>query len=177
MNTTNNGDRNQFRLNAFEMLRRPGTIKSIRLGVQPAVVELNDSRLVPGADVRIELDCESLSDGIVVRGRLAASFRGDCRRCLQALEGTVEADVNELYQVHLTDPDAFPIEGDFVDLAPMVRETILLELPDAPVCSPDCAGLCASCGRDLNQGPCSCPTDSVDPRWAALESLREHLPE
>lgn len=168
---------NALKINAFEMLRRPGTVRSIRIAVDPATLDVEDSRIFPGSEVEIDLDCESLSDGIVVRGRVAASFHGECRRCLEPIVGRIDADVNELYQVSVTDPDAFPIEGDQIDLVPMVRETILLDLPDAPLCTLECAGLCATCGKDLNQGQCSCPRETVDPRWSVLDALRDRLPE
>jgi len=169
--------RNALKVNAFEMLRRPGTIKSVRIAVDPEVLDVDDARIVPGSEVEIDLTCESLGDGIVVRGFVGASFHGECRRCLKPIVGRIDADVNELYQVTVTDPDAFPIEGDQIDLVPMVRETILLELPDGPLCTVDCAGLCATCGKDLNDGECSCPREVVDPRWSVLDALRDRLPE
>jgi uncharacterized protein len=169
--------KNALKVNAFEMLRRPGTIKSIRIDVDPTFLDVDDSRVVAGSEVEIDLICESLSDGIVVRGLVGASFHGECRRCLKPLVGRIDADVNELYQLTVTDPDAFPIEGDQIDLGPMVRETVLLELPDAPLCTFDCAGLCATCGRDLNEVGCSCPREDIDPRWSVLDALRDRLPE
>jgi uncharacterized protein len=169
--------KNPLSVNTVELLRRPGTEKTIRLTVSPSSIGLDDPRLVLDAEVEIDLHCESLSDGIVVDGEVAARFRGDCRRCLAPVEGRLESPMHELYQVHLTDPDAFPIEGDQIDLAVAVRETVLLDLPDAPVCRADCAGLCPVCGIDLNAGSCSCETPSTDPRWAALDALRDQLPE
>lgn len=169
--------KNALKINAFEMLRRPGTVKTVGISVDPATLDLDDLRIVPGSEVEIDLSCESLSDGIVVKGHVVANFQGECRRCLKPIVGRIDADVNELYQVTVTDPDAFPIEGDQIDLVPMVRETILLELPDAPLCMVDCAGLCASCGKDLNEGECSCPRQVVDPRWSVLDALRDRLPE
>lgn len=169
--------RHQLKVNAFEMLRRPGTVKAIHFSTPPSIIDLLDSRLTPDTDIDIDLVCESLSDGIVVDGRVAATFQGQCRRCLAPIVGRIEADVHELYQVTVTDPDAFAIEGDIVDLAPMVRETVLLELPDAPLCRVDCHGLCPSCGKELGEGPCSCPAESMDPRWSVLDALRDQLPE
>ena len=67
------------------------------------------------------------------------------------------------------DPDAFPIEHGQLDLAPMVREEVLLAVPDAPLCRPDCAGLCPTCGADRNAAPCDCDTAVRDDRWAALD--------
>jgi uncharacterized protein len=169
--------RSQLRINALEMLRRPGTIKTVQFPVDPAVIELSDPRLVPDSTIDVDLVCESLTDGIVVRGHVMGKFHGECRRCLQPLIGRIEADVHEMYQVTITDPDAFLIENDQVDLALMIRETMVLELPDGPLCKVNCAGLCAICGKDLNEGACSCPSGSVDPRWSVLDALRDQLPD
>jgi uncharacterized protein len=69
------------------------------------------------------------------------------------------------------DEDTYPLEGDQLDLRPLVRDALLLELPLAPLCQPDCLGLCPRCGADLNTGPCSCVPDR-DPRWGALDVLQ-----
>lgn len=169
--------RHQLKINAFEMLRRPGTVKPIQFSISPSSLELLDPRLAPETEIDIDIVCESLSDGIVVNGRMTATFHGECRRCLSPMLGRIEADVHELYQLTLTDPDAFEIEGDIVDLAPMVRETVLLELPDSPLCRRDCPGLCPTCGRVLDQGSCSCPAEVLDSRWSVLDVLRDQLPE
>jgi len=89
--------------------------------------------------------------------------------------GELVAEVSELYQVHPTSEDAFAFDGEQLDLGPMVRELVLMELPPAPLCRPDCAGICAQCGADRNAAPCECRQDLVDPRWAGLEQLRERL--
>lgn len=55
--------------------------------------------------------------------------------------------------------DRYFYQGDHVDLAPMLREHIILAAPMQPLCRIDCAGLCARCGADLNEGPCPCPPE------------------
>lgn len=159
------------------MLRRPGTQKEVSMAVSPAVLGIDDARLLPGSEIDVDVRCESLSDGIVVDGGVRVDFRGDCRRCLTPLTGTLSLEVHELYQVTVTDPDAFPIENDQIDLAAMVRESVLLDLPDAPVCRADCAGLCPVCGMDRNLTDCACQLPSPDPRWADLDAIRDQLPE
>jgi uncharacterized protein len=116
---------------------------------------------------------ESLTDGLTVSGEIRSTWTGTCGRCLGPAEGAICAEVHELYQAHPTSEDAFPFEGDQVDLEPMVRELVLMELPAAPLCRVDCAGLCPTCGADLNEGPCGCDAETRDPRWAALDALRE----
>jgi len=169
--------KNPLVVNALELLRRPGSLKDVVCDVEPDLVGLQDDRLAPHSNVDVELVCSSLSTGIVIEGSISARFHGECRRCLAPVDGRIDARVRELYQETVTDPDAFPIENDQIDLRPLVRETVLLELPDAPLCSADCRGLCPVCGLDRNATPCSCRTDARDPRWSALDALREQLPE
>jgi uncharacterized protein len=179
--------KNPLLVNALELLRRPGSVKQFSLEADPASIDLDTpatsltgtatTGIVPGSTIDVDLTVESLTDGLVVNGSVRAAFRGQCRRCLSPLEGFIDVEVHELYQLQVTDPDAFPIVGDQIDLVPMVRETVLLELPDAPVCRPDCAGLCPQCGIDRNVDSCACTTESIDPRWAVLEGLRDNLPE
>jgi uncharacterized protein len=85
--------------------------------------------------------------------------------------GTAVGVVDELYQLELLDPDAFLIEDGQLDLAPLVRETVLLELDVERVCREDCAGLCPVCGVDRNESDCDCDTSVTDDRWAALEGF------
>ena len=75
--------RNPLLVNALEMLRRPGTAKEVEISILPSVLDIDDHRLVAGTEIRVEVQCESLSDGIVVNGHIEAEFRGECRRCLQ----------------------------------------------------------------------------------------------
>ncbi len=169
--------RNPLLVNALEMLRRPGTAKDVEIFVLPEVVDIDDPRLVPGTEIAVVLNCESLSDGIVVNGHIGVVFQGECRRCLTPVGASMDIAVHELYQLVLTDPDAFEISNDQINLAPMVRETVLLELPDAPLCQSDCLGLCPTCGVDLNHRQCACGGEATDPRWAALDGLRDQFPE
>jgi uncharacterized protein len=77
--------------------------------------------------------------------------------------------------VLVTAEDAFPIIGEQIDLTQMVRESIILELPLAPLCRADCAGICPVCGANRNDQPCSCEVSVTDERWSALDALREQL--
>jgi uncharacterized protein len=85
--------------------------------------------------------------------------------------GTAVVDVDEVYQDDISNDEAFPIEGDQIDLAPAVREYVLIELPDGPLCRDDCAGICPVCGVDRNESTCDCDTSVRDERWAALDDL------
>ncbi|MEO8263883.1 MAG: YceD family protein [Ilumatobacteraceae bacterium] len=168
---------NPLLINAAELMRRPGSER--RFNLQPTIADLGivDPRFDPDTTVEVSLRLESLTDGLVVDGQVTVPWADSCRRCLTPAAGVVLCEIGELYQVVLTDPDAFEIVGDQIDLAEMVRENILLDAPLAPVCRPDCAGLCPTCGIDLNTATCDCVTAVVDPRWEALSHLEVNLPE
>jgi uncharacterized protein len=168
---------NPLLINAAELLRRPGSER--RLTLRPTVGELGivDPKFDPEATVEVSLRLESLTDGIVVDGLLRAPWADSCRRCLAPASGDVVSEVGELFQHVVIDPDAFEIVGDQIDLGAMIRENLLLDAPIAPLCRADCAGLCPTCGIDLNTATCDCVTAAIDPRWEALSQLKANLPE
>ena len=159
-------------VNAAELLRRPGSDKMIEVDVPLEALDIDDVRFPGGAEVSVRLHLESLGDGIVVDGELAVPWHGSCRRCLVDAAGVTRSEVHELYQRTLTDPDAFEIVGEQLDLRPVVRELVLLDAPSTPVCRDDCAGLCPTCGTNRNDEECDCAPPPPDPRWAALDSLK-----
>ena len=126
-------------------------------------VDVDDPRLA--GDVAVDVTLESTLDDIDRHRHADASPGHDtCRRCLRPLAEPLAVDVDERYAAPTSrqrrvDPEAFPIEHGQLDLAPMVREEVLLGVPDAPLCRADCPGLCPICGADLQAGPCDCDTD------------------
>lgn len=159
-----------LRVNAAELLRQPGATKPIDTTVSALELEVLHDAL--DGDVTVDVELEAMNDGITVRGVVSAPWKAPCRRCLKDLSGIAEAPVDEIYQVELTDEDAFPIENNQLDLAPMARQTVLLELDEERLCREACAGLCPVCGVDRNETDCSCDTTIKDDRWSALEGLQ-----
>jgi uncharacterized protein len=124
---------------------------------------------------------EVVNGGIVVIGTVTAPWVGECRRCLGDVTGVLDVEVREIYEARTAGEEAasieaeeetYPLLGDQLDLMPLARDAVLLNLPLAPLCRDNCAGLCPSCGSDLNEGPCGCPARDPDPRWATLDALR-----
>lgn len=124
-----------------------------------------------GAEVEADIVLESVFGGVSATGTVRAPWTGSCRRCLQPIAGAVEVAVRELYTPDGDGEETYLLDDDVVDLAPLLRDAVLLELPAAPLCRPDCAGLCPSCGADRNVAPCGCEPPR-DERWAALDALR-----
>jgi uncharacterized protein len=135
---------------------------------------------VPGdADVVVDADLEIVDGGVVVTGTVSSTWVGECRRCLRPVRGPLVAQVREIYERipfaavgDGDDADTYPLAGDTLDLAPLARDAVLLDLPLAPLCREDCAGLCPICGTDLTDQPCDCAEPAGDPMWAALDVLR-----
>jgi uncharacterized protein len=164
---------NSFTVNVAELLRRPATQKDVHLAGGLERLQVVDSAVEAGVRIEADLVLESLTDGIVVSGVVRTEWEGACRRCLEPVVGPLRADVHEVYRPAGADDDAYTFSGEQLDLAPMVREVVLLELPLAPLCRSECAGLCPVCGANRNEGDCGHQEDLRDPRWAALEGLLE----
>jgi uncharacterized protein len=162
-------------VNVADLLRHPGTRRAVKVQVPSEGLRVVDTTVPAGTPIDVDVELESLTDGIVVTGRVSAQWEAVCRRCLGPVEGLVDASVRELYQPHPVSEEAFVIEGDVLDLEPLVREAVLLDLPLAPLCRPGCAGLCPDCGADRNSGDCGHEPVSTDARWTALDDLRERL--
>jgi uncharacterized protein len=128
-----------------------------------------------GQPVTTDVTLSSYPGGITVTGTVFAPWEGECRRCGGPAAGTVVAELRERYvpsgSAH-QDEDAYALTGDELDLEPLTRDAVLLELPLAPLCSPDCLGLCPQCGTNRNLVTCTCGP-AADPRWAALDVLRD----
>jgi uncharacterized protein len=137
-----------------------------------------DSVVPASALVEAVATLDSVVGGIEVTAVVSAPWVGECRRCLEPVGGELRCEVREMFRPRREDepPDeddeTYPLGVDHLDLQPLVRDALLLELPIAPLCRDGCRGLCPTCGADLNQGPCSCPAGPGDPRWSALDALK-----
>lgn len=116
---------------------------------------------------------------VVVRGTVRGELKQECRRCLEPVKGRVDEEMTLVFVSTVDGEDAD--EGDFytydpargtLDLSEAVREEVVLATNPYVVCDPECRGLCPRCGANLNEGPCGCTEDEVDPRWEALRALK-----
>ena len=164
-------------VNIAELLRRPGSERDIAIEIKSEVFAFADSRIDDDSGIGVQLHLESLQDGIVVRGKISSNWQLACRRCLRPVADVAVTEVDELYQRVIVNPDAYPLEGEQLDLKQMVRELVLLSLPDGPLCQADCPGFCLECGSDLRTSQCSCQKLVGDERWAVLDELKSQLGE
>lgn len=163
-------------INTHDLGRRPGSMRRIELSV-PAPPDMGVELLgVPeGSRVDLQLRLESVLEGVLVSATARASTTGECARCLGAIEDDLEVTFQELYVYPESDAEedeAGRLEGELLDLEPALRDAVVLALPYQPVCRPDCRGLCVQCGARLDDEPDHAHQEDVDPRWAALSTLR-----
>jgi uncharacterized protein len=127
--------------------------------------------------VRVEGRLQGTGEGRYYwRGQLHTAVAGECRRCLTPVHVPVAVSVGALFTGEADagdDPDAYRLQSHDteVDLRPVVREELALAVPRFVQCRDDCRGLCPTCGKDLNAGPCGC-APAADPRWRALADLK-----
>jgi uncharacterized protein len=123
-----------------------------------------------------------INDGILVQGQLDGTATLACARCLELVEVPLEVEIEEVFKPTidlLTGHSVTPEEEDralwidehhVLDLTEVVRQDALLAAPLNAVCREDCRGLCPTCGKNLNEGPCDCEPEP-DPRWGPLTDL------
>lgn len=119
-----------------------------------------------------------------VEGEISAKVETECTRCLEPVEEQLQIpflvsfvspeNYTEERESELKDEDlnVSILEGDKVDLTELVREQILLHLPEPIFCREDCHGFCQKCGANRNLIDCNCEEKEIDPRWAGLKNLK-----
>ncbi len=158
-------------------------------------VDISDITRVNGASLELNfqeaLFTEQLMDGFTINkpvsfagtlvnmngilkldGRLKTGYKVTCYRCLKEIENQLDIKIAESImngKPDIDEPEAYSYEGNYLELDKIFEDNIILNLPMKQVCTQECKGLCQKCGANLNEGPCSCKEDSVNPQ---MESLR-----
>lgn len=156
--------------------RRPGTLRELRRTLPVTDPIGLDMLAVPaGSEVSLDLRLEAVTEGVLLSGTARGEAAGQCSRCLSDLVQPVTAQFRELYaypgsaSAETTEDDEIGLlVDDLLDLEPLVRDELVLAMPLAPLCGPDCAGLCAVCGERLIDLEPGHSHETIDPRWAAL---------
>jgi uncharacterized protein len=138
----------------------------------------------PGTDLTLSLRLESVSEGVLVSGTVTGTVEGECGRCLRPISSASDVEIQELYAYEhsttdeTTEPDEIGrLQGDLLDLEPVLRDTVVLSLPTNPLCREDCPGLCPECGAHWDDLPSDHDHGQTDPRWAMLTQLTTKIEE
>jgi uncharacterized protein len=165
-------------LNLRTIKLRSGEQFRDELEIELEPLELGGQNYLPVPQkVPAEVTITRASTGTVFELSYRVRLHGPCYRCLEdaALELPVSA---REYQATTPESDEMRtpyLDDDKIDLSGWARDALALALPDKILCKPDCAGLCPVCGKDLNMEPHTHADEVLDPRWSALEELRDRL--
>jgi uncharacterized protein len=166
-----------FNLRAVKLRSGEEYRDEVELDLEPFV--LAGQRYIPVPEqVPAELAISKASTGTVLDLRFTGRLHGPCFRCLGDAVLELPIDVREYQATNPGESDELRtpyVADDKLDLTAWSRDALALELPDKILCRADCAGLCAICGKNLNDEPHTHEDEPTDSRWAALEALRDRL--
>jgi uncharacterized protein len=158
---------------------RHGEVRREHLDVEIEPFELGGERYQAAPDVvTAEVDVARPSGAYVLDLRASVHVAGPCMRCLAEAQLDIDVRAREFHDDDA--PRGDELRSDYVtdervDVGTWLRDAVALSIPDRILCRPDCAGLCPVCGRDLNVEPHEHDEQVLDPRWGALEELRDRL--
>jgi uncharacterized protein len=155
---------------------RPGEEYRDALELELPAFEFAGQRYLPVPErVTAELVLARAMTGTVFTLAFTARLHGPCYRCLEDAVLDVPIRARE-YQASEADDEELRtpyVVDDQLDVSAWARDAVALALPDKILCRPDCEGLCPVCGESLNDNAHEHVVETVDPRWEALEALRE----
>lgn len=163
-----------MRLGLAQIMDRPGAVVPFSCSVDLSDLQYGASHPVT-EPVEASGTVRNTAGVLVMSGSIKTCLHGVCDRCAAEFAREVEYPiqavlVEELANEENEDEWVFPLEGESADLQDIVRTVFVLNMESKLLCKPDCKGLCCQCGKNLNDGPCSCRKEP-DPRFAALRQL------
>ena len=163
-------------LDLGQIIDRPG--ESLPFSVSVDLSDLRYGICNPVSEpVKAEGLVRNTAGVLMMKGSIDTCIHGICDRCAREFDREIHFPIDvvlvtELQSEENEDEWVFPLEGDSADLDDIVRTVFVLNLDSKLLCKEDCKGLCCRCGKNLNDGPCSCQKE-LDPRFAALQQLLE----
>ena len=163
-------------LGLSKIIDSPGASVSFSTSVDLSDLRYGESYPVSEAVVA-EGTVRNTAGVLVMTGEISTCIHGRCDRCTAPFDRDIHIPIDVVLVTEMANEEnedewVFPLEGDSADLDDIVRTVFVLNLDSKLLCKEDCKGLCCRCGKDLNDGPCSCQKE-LDPRFAALKQLLE----
>src|SRR5688572_21152208 len=117
-----------------ELLHRPGTQREVAVSAPLGDIAISSAAVIEGADIEGRFTLEAMSDhAVTVKGTITAPWTGECRRCLRTIQGTVSLDVEEVFDTRPVEGEMYLLDGDRLNIEPLLRDAVLLSLPLAPL--------------------------------------------
>lgn len=180
-----------FHFNTHELPRRAGEMKEYSFEITaPENIGIPLISVPKGELISVDLRIESVDEGILATVELYAIAKGECIRCLDPVEVVIDKTIRELYRYEPTSSrggrvakrkddvdidldleDQLWMDGNVMDLETPIRDAIVLDLPNNPLCEQTCEGLCPHCGEKWVRLPEDHHHEVIDARWAGLSGL------
>ncbi|MFD1722474.1 YceD family protein [Amnibacterium endophyticum] len=169
--------RSPYVQNVRDLVRHPGEMRERTVDLE--VPERLGEGLVAvqqGSPLHVDLRLESLHEGVLASGDVVATAQGECARCLAPVSLPVEVEFAELFGYPADEPFDHQLDGDLLDLEPVVRDAVVLALPFQPECVDGCEDLELGPGISLITADARAE-EPADPRWAALQGFTAQDPD
>jgi uncharacterized metal-binding protein YceD (DUF177 family) len=134
-------------------------------------LDIHDEVLQPHRPLRYDLEAQKVEDGVLVQGELHLKVDCQCVRCLKSFEYSLDLP-DWACLLPLNGDEAVPVVSDSVDLTPTLREDILLELPQHPLCERECGGLPKMSGARAKSKKNTGKNETASSAWAELNKLK-----
>jgi uncharacterized protein len=133
-------------------------------------------------NVEVEVELKKTHNQLILDSSVLINSEFECDRCMSLFSKQLRADYELVYLMDIEPVESesdsivyIPPETYVIDISDDVRDFAILAVPMKKLCSEECKGLCSRCGKNLNEGPCSCPKDDTDIRWLPLMELKNKL--
>jgi uncharacterized protein len=168
----------KFPINVTSLLNFEEPSRKVSFSGKMEPIEFYGDKISFSSNLKVEVEIKRIGKGLEVRGSSEGKVNLMCSRCLKKFPYLLNFSIDEIFiekrmeKLIPKDSDFFLIEKESIDLYPMLRQLIIVNLPIKPLCQVDCKGICPKCGADLNKGKCNCIENEIDVRWEPLKKLK-----
>ncbi|MDI6799183.1 MAG: DUF177 domain-containing protein [Actinomycetota bacterium] len=165
-----------FKIDISALRQQPGESLKFKIDEETTLSSDRDGLRLKGP-LRAEFTVENIGGDFLARGQAEATVDSVCARCLKDFGYGLKVEFLQLFvDDHLEgDDEAISVEGDVIDLKPVIEEALILDLPFNRICDPGCPGICPVCGQDLSEKKCDCKKSEIDIRFLKLLDLKDKL--
>jgi len=138
------------------------------------IEEVNFLKEYVATDLLGSIKFDRTQKGLIAEGNFSAEVINECIRCLDAFSQKIDFSFTELFafrEKDMTEEELLVPESGYIEIEPLIRDFLLLNISNTSTCKEDCAGLCPICGTNKNKGQCNCEDDVIDPRFSKLKDL------
>ncbi len=156
-------------IDVADVLRETGAEKRFKASEAIQKVGKNSHAVELASGVEYDVLIRNVGDALQAQGSLGASLRLTCSRCLEDFEMRLDLEIEDFFSENAPEGDTYPINGETINLGPVIEEELLLAMPAKPLCEEGCRGLCATCGANLNETDCGHQQGDLNVKLEALK--------